>query len=146
MILREASFHFLSSSGQVGQVLCAFLAHISPSVQAVIGFILIWLIAVRAFRSQRYNAIHRQFQAKYEEKTMTPEEAQKVIHVSMLYDMPLLLKCALGFALFKTYGIPSISSLLASTKELKSQETVSKRYADVRYFKKTQRLLYQASH
>jgi len=35
-----------------------------------------------------------------------------------------------AFALFKTYGIPSISGLLATTKELSSQETVSKRYAD----------------
>ncbi|KAI3604525.1 hypothetical protein WG66_008128 [Moniliophthora roreri] len=44
--------------------------------------------------------------------------------------MPLVLEYALAFALFKTYGIPSISKILAATKEFKSDETVSKRYAD----------------
>ena len=105
MMPQELSSHCLDSSWQIGRALCAFLARISPAVQAVIGCVLIWLIAVRAFRWQRYNAIHRQFQAKYEEKTMTPEEAQKVIQVSILYDMPLLLNYSLAFALFKTYAI-----------------------------------------
>lgn len=61
---------------------------------------------------------------------MTPDEAQKIMQISTMYDMPLLLNYALAFALFKTYGIPSISQLLSATKELSSKETVSKRYAD----------------
>lgn len=125
-IFQEASFHRLCDN-PAGQVICELLTHISPRVQAVSGA-LVWLLVVRALRWRRYNAIHRQFQAKYE--TMTPEEAQKIIQVSTLYDMPLLLNYSLAFALFKTYGIPSISSLLVTTKELSSKETVSKRYAD----------------
>ena len=105
------SFHRLCGT-QAGQVVCGFLTHISPPVQAVLCGLLIWLVAVRAFRWNRYNAIHRQFQAKYKDGLgITPEEAQKIIQVSTLYDMPLLLNYALAFALFKTYGIVSRSHL-----------------------------------
>lgn len=34
------------------------------------------------------------------------------------------------FALFKTYGIPTISSLLVATKEFSTAQNASKRYAD----------------
>ncbi|ESK92462.1 hypothetical protein Moror_4499 [Moniliophthora roreri MCA 2997] len=41
-----------------------------------------------------------------------------------------LLQDSVAFALFKTYSIPTISKILASTKELKSADSISKRYAD----------------
>jgi hypothetical protein len=104
-IFQEPSFD-RSCGTQAGKALCGFLTHISPPVQAVFGGLLTWLVIVRAFRWKRYNAIHRQFQAKYKER-ITPEEAQKIIRVSTLYDMPLLMNYAIAFALFKTYGIVS---------------------------------------
>ena len=103
------SFHRLCGT-QIGRVVCSFLAQISRPVQAVFGGVLIWLVVVRAFRWRRYNAIHRQFEAKYKEGSITPEEAQKIMEVSTQYDMPLLLNYALAFALFKTYGIVSWSN------------------------------------
>lgn len=107
-IFQEPSFHRLcGTEAEQLEGLCGFLTHISPPVQAVFGGLLIWLGGVRAFRWRRYNAIHRQFQAKYKEGSITPEEAQKIIQVSTLYDMPLLLNYAMAFALFKTYGIVS---------------------------------------
>ena len=107
-IFQEPSFHRLCDTHwQAGQAICGFLRHISPPVQAVFGVVLVWLVAVQAFRWKRYNAIHRQFQVK---EGITPEEAQKIIQVSTLYDMPLLLNYALAFALFKTYGIVSWSN------------------------------------
>ena len=104
-IFQEPSFHRLCGT-QIGKVLCGFLRHISPPVQAVIGGILIWLVTVRAFRWKRYNAIHQLFQAKYK-AGITPEKAQKIIQVLTLYNMPLLMNYAIAFALFKTYGIVS---------------------------------------
>ncbi|KIM44280.1 hypothetical protein M413DRAFT_378573 [Hebeloma cylindrosporum] len=103
-----------------------------PPLLAVSGGILFWLALARAFRWRRYNAMHRKYGPKWSngKGIITPEEAQDIMSVSTRYDMPMLLNYALAFALFKTYGIPSISKLLASTKELKSKETVSKRYAD----------------
>ncbi|KAF8966173.1 hypothetical protein BDZ97DRAFT_1658235 [Flammula alnicola] len=107
------------------------LQHITPTI-AISGGFVVWLGIVRMLRWRRYNAIHREYGTKWNNGLgkITPEEAQKIIHISTLYDMPLLLNYSLAFALFKTYGIPSISKLLAATKELKSKETVSKRYAD----------------
>jgi hypothetical protein len=105
---QELLFHRLCCTQVAEQVFCDFLTHISPplAVQAVFGSLLIWLLIVRAFRWKRYNTIHRRFQAKHKEG-ITPEEAQKIIQVSTLYDMPLLMNYAIAFALFKTYGIGS---------------------------------------
>ncbi|KAJ3562037.1 hypothetical protein NP233_g9826 [Leucocoprinus birnbaumii] len=95
-------------------------------VTAFVGY----LALVRVLRFKRYRDIHKKYQKKYEDRTLTPEEAQKVMFVSCGYDMPLVLNYSLAFALFKTYAIPSISRLLSATKQLKSSETISKRYAD----------------
>jgi len=97
--------------------------------------------------------IHKKYTPAFEARTLTPEEAQDVVHVSTFYDMPTLLNYALAFALFKTYAIvrandistshksdffirswhwqPSISKILGATKEMSSKELISKRYADV---------------
>ncbi|KAF8197139.1 hypothetical protein BJ912DRAFT_954913 [Pholiota molesta] len=108
-----------------------YLPHLTP-VTAVIGGFALWLLLVRALRWRRYNAIHRKYGPKWNNGlgTITPQEAQEITHLSTVFDMPQLLFNALSFALFKTYGIPSISKLLSATKELKSRETVSRRYAD----------------
>ncbi|ESK82427.1 hypothetical protein Moror_12151 [Moniliophthora roreri MCA 2997] len=95
--------------------------------------LLSWLSIVRTFRWRRYNHIHRVYGPKYAAGQLTPEEAQEIVGILTRYEMPLILEYALAFALFKTYGIPSISKILAATKEFKSDETVSKRYADVRH-------------
>lgn len=108
-----------------------------------------YLCRVRLLRWRRHTAIHREFGRKYESGLLTPEDAQKIIHTSALYDMPALMNYALAFALFKTYAIvsgfisscanhgfslspqPTISKILSDTKELKSAASISKRYANV---------------
>ncbi|THU80456.1 hypothetical protein K435DRAFT_785447 [Dendrothele bispora CBS 962.96] len=92
--------------------------------------LLVYMGLVWFLRWKRYKRIHQKYQSKFEAGTLTPEEAQRVIAVSSQYDMPMLLTYSLSFALFKTYGIPTISKILASTQELSSREWVSKRYAD----------------
>ena len=42
---------------------------------------------------------------KYQDGTLTPEEAQRIILLSTSYDMPLLLNYSLAFGLLKTYAI-----------------------------------------
>ncbi|KAJ7202386.1 hypothetical protein GGX14DRAFT_654377 [Mycena pura] len=83
-----------------------------------------------ALRWRRYNAIHKKYAEKFEAKTLTPEEAQEVMQLAVLYDMPMLSEYSLAFALFKTYAIPTISRLLLATKQLSSEELVSRRYSD----------------
>ena len=92
----------------IRQDLSAVLTHISPRAQAIFSVCLTWLVVVRIFRWKRYNSIHGQFQAKYHEKTITPEEAQKIIQVSMMYDMPFFMYYASAYAIFEPCAIVSI--------------------------------------
>lgn len=56
------------------------------------------------------------------------ESAHPIYRQLMGLEFPFLVKTALEFGLFKTYGIPSISRLLVKTKEL--TDNVSRRYDD----------------
>lgn len=66
-----------------------------------------YMVVVRALRYKRYRLVHKKYQSKYEDRTLTPEEAQEVMKLSTGYDMPLLLNYSLAFALFKTYAVVS---------------------------------------
>ncbi|KAJ7626092.1 hypothetical protein FB45DRAFT_922921 [Roridomyces roridus] len=101
------------------------------AIATALGFIL-YLCVVRDLRWQRYDAIHKKYQAKFEAGTLTPVEAQEVVQLVSMYDMPFLAEQALSFANFKTYAIPTISKLLCETRQLASEEHVSRRYADTR--------------
>lgn len=71
-----------------------------------------YLCLVRSLRWKRYYAIHKKYMSRFETKTLTPEEAQQIIHTGAFYDMPFLLNYSLAFALFKTYGIVSATLVL----------------------------------
>ncbi|KII95824.1 hypothetical protein PLICRDRAFT_48769 [Plicaturopsis crispa FD-325 SS-3] len=100
-----------------------------PKAALVGGAFVCYLGLVRALRWRRYNQVHAKY-AHRDLDTLTPEEAQSIIHLSGLWDMPGLSTYSLSFALFKTYAIPTISAILAATKELSSKELIPKRYAD----------------
>ncbi|KAJ7618734.1 hypothetical protein FB45DRAFT_981213 [Roridomyces roridus] len=70
------------------------------------------------------------YQAKFEAGTLTPLEAQEVVQLISMYDMPFLVDNALAFANFNTYAIPTISRLLCETRQLATEEHVARRYAD----------------
>jgi len=77
---------------------------------AVSGGIFLWLALVRTLRWKRYNAIQRKYGRKWKngKGNITPEEAQNIMAVSIMYDMPMLLNYSVAFALFKTYAIVRI--------------------------------------
>lgn len=88
------------------------------SVTTIAGGLFIWLGIARAMRWYRYNDIHRKYGPKWNNGlgTINPQEAQEIMHLSTVYDMPLLLDNALSLALFKTYGIVCLYSYhIAST-------------------------------
>ncbi|KAL1701163.1 hypothetical protein EV121DRAFT_272590 [Schizophyllum commune] len=107
-----------------------------------------YLALVRALRWRKYDAVHRKYAYKWrggsvsqlppeaqsrsaeKAQTLTPEEAQEIVQLSLGYDMHYIMTMALSFALFKTYGIPSISKLLLATKELSTRDNVAKRIID----------------
>ncbi|KAG8729936.1 hypothetical protein FRC12_020607, partial [Ceratobasidium sp. 428] len=61
---------------------------------------------------------------------MTPAEAQEILRISSASDMPYLVEKSLEFALFKTYGIESISKILLGTGQLTKEASASKRFVD----------------
>ncbi|KAG5918544.1 hypothetical protein E4U42_006813 [Claviceps africana] len=61
---------------------------------------------------------------------MTSVQAQSIVRDLSELEFPFLFRKSLQFALFKTYGIPTISSLLASTSLFSNPKTASKRYED----------------
>ncbi|KAH8823465.1 hypothetical protein DL96DRAFT_1744338, partial [Flagelloscypha sp. PMI_526] len=99
-----------------------------------IGLILfgIYLLVVRALRYRRRDAVEKHFAhlVKNKGEGMTPEEAQRIISPLIHLEMPFLVNLALSFALFKTYGIPTISKILLATGQLSASDNVSRRYAD----------------
>ncbi|KID93913.1 MpaB, partial [Metarhizium majus ARSEF 297] len=61
---------------------------------------------------------------------MTTVQAQSIIKEMTQWEFPLMFQTSLQFALFKTYGIPTISSLLVATRMFSKPENASKRYED----------------
>ncbi|EAU81978.2 hypothetical protein CC1G_09164 [Coprinopsis cinerea okayama7 len=118
-----ATVHFLRSLGNS----TSFRGNPKLMVGALA---LIAFYLLRRHRWKRYYQIHEQYEAKWKAGSLTPAEAQQIIHVGLGRDLVFALKRAIGFALFKTYAIPSISKLLSSTQEHSTREKVSKRYAD----------------
>jgi hypothetical protein len=64
-----------------------------------------YLILVRLLRWRRYNAMMKRYAGRPLE-SITPEEAQQIIHVSSMYDMPWIdyvrTHCALRLKFLKT--------------------------------------------
>lgn len=61
---------------------------------------------------------------------MTNTEAQSIIQEMAQFEFPTMFKMSLQFALFKTYGIPTISDLLVATRLFSTPGNASKRYED----------------
>ncbi|KAL8809267.1 MAG: hypothetical protein Q9200_003557 [Gallowayella weberi] len=61
---------------------------------------------------------------------MTDEDAFKIQNNLSQLEFPFTFQKALQFALFRTYGIPSISKLLVATSQFSAVSTAKKRYAD----------------
>ncbi|OJD37594.1 uncharacterized protein BKCO1_6000160 [Diplodia corticola] len=86
-------------------------------------------------RTLRFRRL-RKMQAKHPYKTradlarMTNDEAQEIQKELIQCEFPFTMNKALQFALFRTYGIPTISKLLVQTQQLSQKEHASRRYVD----------------
>ncbi|KAL1731928.1 hypothetical protein EV714DRAFT_207845 [Schizophyllum commune] len=117
------------------------LTYMSLSLTLAVTAALGYFALVRALRWRKYDAMHRKYAHKRRGgSTLTPEEAQEIVQLSLGYDMHYIMTMALSFALFKTYGIPSISKLSLATKELSTRENVAKRIIDVLLVRTVSRL------
>lgn len=62
--------------------------------------------------------------------SMTNDDAFRIQQKISELEFPFTFEKALQFALFRTYGIPTISKLLAGTSQLSSADSAPKRYVD----------------
>ncbi|KAF3941848.1 hypothetical protein ABW19_dt0204168 [Dactylella cylindrospora] len=99
-----------------------------------IGIIASYLLLVRYLRYQRLHNLIRNI--NHDCGAITKSSEVPIYHAEAIakhigsYEFPLIMRLSLQFALFRTYGIPSISSLLWKTRQFTQRSTAHRRYAD----------------
>jgi len=88
--------------------------------------LLTYLFLCRIFRYRRLKNTIR----KYKNVPLDYHKAQDISLITSLYEMPYMMQLSVSFALFKTYGIPTISRLLAKTNQLARLEVAGRRAED----------------
>ncbi|KAJ5950355.1 uncharacterized protein N7479_008768 [Penicillium vulpinum] len=98
----------------------------------VIGLLLAWPVVTTTLRYQRLRKLQKQYDYSTRESMskMTDEEAFQIQKQVAQLEFPFMFIKSLQFALFRTYGIPTISTLLAKTTQFSGPETSLKRYTD----------------
>lgn len=104
----------------------------------------IHLARVQISRFSRYRHIHRRYGSRYAlpndpassskprmiDSYRGVRDAQRITRLASTLDFPFVFTKSLEFALFRTYGIPTISSLLLHTGQLGKAENAARRYVD----------------
>ena len=76
--------------------------------------LLVWVTYCRSQRYKRVNKLKLEY-GEMKEDQMSMETAQKIFQTTIRLELPWIVERGLEFALFATYSIPTISSLLAKT-------------------------------
>ncbi|TDZ61600.1 Mycophenolic acid synthesis protein B [Colletotrichum trifolii] len=90
------------------------------------------LLLVRFLRYRRRDDIQRRYPYKTREEmaSMSLSDAAAIMRELSDREFPTIFYSSVSFALFKTYGIPTISKLLVATSQLSGDATASKRRTD----------------
>ena len=91
-----------------------------------------YLTLVAFFRNQRLRSIllKHHYPTRPSFAAMTNEDAYMIQQSIGELEFPFTFEKALQFALFRTYGIPTISKLLVQTGQFSEESTAAKRYVD----------------
>lgn len=91
-----------------------------------------YVCIVRCLRYRRVEAIKSKhgMLSRSHFAALSADQAQDVLQELVEMEFPKLMGFSIVFALFKTYSLASVSSLLTTTGELSGPETASKRTAD----------------
>ncbi|KAL8736241.1 MAG: hypothetical protein Q9166_000396 [cf. Caloplaca sp. 2 TL-2023] len=94
--------------------------------------ILVYPLLVKFLRHDRLQSTRKTFgyTTRRSLAQMTDEDAFEIQVTIAQLEFPFTFQKALQFALFRTYGIPSVSKLLVATSQFSDVSTASKRYAD----------------
>ncbi|GAB7350864.1 hypothetical protein MBLNU459_g1388t1 [Dothideomycetes sp. NU459] len=100
--------------------------------EILVPILIIYVFAANALRFRRMKQKHRDFNYPNRDSlaSMTVDDAQKIQLYLLKFEFPFTTEKALQFALFRTYGIPTISKVLTGTTQLSNRESASKRFTD----------------
>jgi len=105
----------------------------SKLAYALVG-VIAYISICHALRFRRIKSLQRKYGFGTPRRPtfsdMTDQEAWEIQIEIAEAEFPSLFEKGLQLALFRTYGIPSISKLLVQTAQLSTSENVAKRYAD----------------
>ena len=101
-------------------------------ILVLFGCSLAYLSLVQLLRFRRVRALERKYspQGRASFQHMSTNDAQLILKNFVELEFPMFFTFSTVIALYKTYGIPSISSCLVSTDQLANLHTASKRTAD----------------
>ncbi|MCJ1243695.1 hypothetical protein MMC30_000892 [Trapelia coarctata] len=100
-----------------------------PLIYYALPALLAYISLCSLFRHRRLQDLENRYPpATY--ARLTPATAQRIILTFAQLEAPFIFETSLQFALFRTYGIPTISGLLEQTGLLGSSEHAAKRYVD----------------
>lgn len=98
------------------------------------GLFCIYVCVVRNLRYRRIRGIIQKVQNDCGRVTSSADlplyHAEAIVQYLGNYEFPFMMTLSLQFALFRTYGIPSISSLLWKTRQLAVRESAHRRFVD----------------
>ncbi|KAL2840769.1 streptococcal 67 kDa myosin-cross-reactive antigen like family-domain-containing protein [Aspergillus pseudoustus] len=97
---------------------------------AVLAAYLLLARSLRFRRLKRLQRVYGKYTTREEMATMTDHDAWEIQKTMLVMEFPSASLKALQFALFRTYGIPTISGLLLRTSQFSNPATSFKRYAD----------------
>lgn len=125
---------FRQSMGNVtdGDVSVSQLSSLALSPYFYLILCFSYLLSVAFLRTRHF----RSTRAKYHYPTrtsfasMTNQDAYLIQLGLSELEFPFMFNKSLQFALFRTYGIPTISKLLVQTSQFSGESTATKRYAD----------------
>jgi len=90
----------------------------------------LYLVALLRLRRAQTTPLKYKMASRDSFANMTTDDAQSILKDLTEMEFPKIMGLSIIFALFKTYGIPSVSSLLVATGQLANPESASKRTAD----------------
>lgn len=106
----------------------------SITTTTIVASIALYLGICQVLRFQKLKSMVKKYgfgtTARPSFADMTIQEAHEIQDQVSTSEFPAIFEKGLQFALFRTYGIPSISKLLVQTAQLGTSENVAKRYAD----------------
>ncbi|KAJ5728822.1 uncharacterized protein N7483_003330 [Penicillium malachiteum] len=115
-----------------GAVVALFDAAPKQWLPYAIGLLIGYPLLVRSLRYRRIQNLQKKcnYPTRESMAKMTDEEAFMIQRQLGTFEFPFMFLKSLQFALFRTYGIPSISHLLTKTTQFSNPNTSLKRYTD----------------